>query len=65
MKDGPYLAKAQVVADELGISGQPKDVTEARNIFLDELYEEMENRLQNSDVISNLSALNLSQVPPD
>ena len=65
MKDGPYLAKAQVVADELGISGQPKDVTEARNKFLDELYEEMENRLQNYDVISNLSALNLSQVPPD
>ena len=64
-KDGPYLAKRQSVIDELDINVEGLDVTEAKNKFIDDLTEEMESRLENTEVITNLSALNLSQVPHD
>ena len=65
LKDGPYLAKAQAVADELGIIGELGISKEAKDNFLDVLIDEMESRLQNTESTNSLSALNLSQVPPD
>ena len=41
------------------------DLTETKNTFLDKLNDQMESHLQNTEIISHLSALNLSQVPPD
>ena len=34
-------------------------------MFLDELNDQMESRFQNTEIITHLSALNLSQVLPD
>ena len=66
-RDGPFLAKRKSVVTELEINMGDNEtkVTEAKNKFIDELIQEMENRLGNAEVITNLSALNISQVPPD
>ena len=63
VKDGPYLTKAMTVANELFV--EEADLTETKNKFLDELNDQMESRLRNTEIISHLSALNLSQIPPD
>ena len=51
------------VANELFVD--EADLTRTTNKFLDELNDQMESRLQITGIITHLSALNLSQVPPD
>lgn len=64
-RDGPYLAKANVIAEELNITGETDKVKDAKIKFLDELLQQLESRLENTEMINNLAALNLSQVSPD
>ena len=63
VKDGPYLTKSMTIANELFV--EETDLTGTKNKFLEELNDQTESRLKNTEIITHLSALNLSQIPPD
>ena len=64
-RDGPYTTRCAAVAQKLSIPISQENIQsihDARDTFIDNLTENIESRLENADIISNLSMLDLSQI---
>lgn len=60
---GVFLGTMNKLQEKLGITGSEEDVSAARDMFIDKLVDEIEGRLENSELITALSGLNLTEVP--
>ena len=63
VRDGPYLVKAHVVAEELSITGEEDEVKDAKIKFLDELHEQLDSPLEKTEMINNLAGCSADPKP--
>ena len=67
-RDAPHTSRVATVAQSLNIIATEQtlqSIYNARDTFIDNLTKNIEDRLENTEVISHLSMLDLSQVNPD
>ncbi|KAH3707837.1 hypothetical protein DPMN_067253 [Dreissena polymorpha] len=64
---GPFLSKVPSLAEKLEIDTEDRNerVQKAKDIFIDALLEQLQERLEQIALITSMAALDLTQVPQD